>query len=68
MGASEGTYIPIPHTCLGVSGDTHMFMNMHACMPEWGNVLVPERVSVSTHIHASKRTQLWKAHMSCVQM
>ena len=66
-GASEGhTFLyHIPAwECLG----THMFMNMYACMPEWGNVLVPERVSVNTHIHASKRTQLWKAHMSCVQM
>ena len=67
-GASEATHIRVPHTCLGVSGDTQMFMNMYACTPEWGNMLVPERVSVNTHIHASKRTQLWKVHMSYVQM
>ena len=53
-GASEGTHIRVPHTCLGVSGDTQMFMNMYACTPEWGNVLVPERVSVNTHIHAAR--------------
>ena len=72
-GASEGTHIRVPHTCLGVSGDTQMFMNMYACMPEWGNVLVPVVETLfQLHIYKfllqKRRSQnaLWNKKITCI--
>lgn len=64
---SEGIHIHVLCTCMGVSGNTHMFMNVYECMPEWENVWAQRRVSVHMYIHVLN-TSMEGMCILCVQM